>query len=370
MTAGSPPEGGSTFTKKRGFLTAGSILLVVILLSAAAFSLNGGDDGNGAKASEGQETIRPDEVPGGNQPSGTQAERTAATKYLLSKGYQVGQFSFTVVKPINTERGAASVSEEPVCTVEKLKRFIQSGSDRAKAYLRFAKENLPDVDYNRIRRGEGFVRVQLLVPSEYTKNSYFTGGRVVSTSADRSVQAGDIVFLYTSKPVEKQLPNGRREPTSEVREMGNTRCQCGNGGAVPVPVTGPPAPPVKVPPPPLQPPGKPPHQPPGQPPPEGKPPVPIRSIPGSHEAGHGADQPPKSESEYQGGPPREKAANPPVVTPPDTGGSIPPGGSGPPNDSAGGTVPQPTAPPTTVPDETAPPAPKPTPEQEAPPPPE
>ncbi|MDP4000494.1 MAG: hypothetical protein Q8Q11_03675 [bacterium] len=364
MPKGEPPKGGKSHSDMRKYVIAGSALLVVVLLIAAIFAVNGGGEAIEASVTgEESQAIQPGDVPGSDEPSGTQTERTAATNYLIEKGYQVGQFSFTVEKPMNTDRGAASVSEEPVCTVAKLKRWIQSGSERAKAYLQYAKENLPEVDYDRVRRGEGFVRVQLLVPSEYTKNSYFTEGRVVATTADRSVEAGDIVFLYTSKPVERKLENGRTEPVSEVREMGNTRCQCGNGGAVPVPVSGPPAPPVTVPPPGIT------RHPPTEKEVPGKPQVPIWSFDDPHSAGHGADLPPKSESDYQGPPPRHVPANPPVVTPPGTGGKIPPGSSPPQNDSAGGTVTQPTAPPTpqpSLPPSTSPPPP---PEQGAPPPP-
>ncbi len=301
------------------------------------------------------------DVPGGDQPSGTQIERSAATAYLLGQGYKLGQFSFKVVKPVYTERGAASVSEKPLLTESELKEWIQGGSDRSKAYLKYAKENLPDVDYERIRRGEGFVRVQLLVPSEYTKNSFFQNGKVVGTTERRSVETGDIIFLYVSKPVKKKQPNGREEESSEVREMGSTRGPCGNGGAVPVPVTGKPAPPITVPPSggeeapgPSPEPGPEPVTPEGgeeapgtettrtpPPPPQEKPKTDTPSN-DKGPSGTGKYQPP-SETEPPSEPSSPSSNGPPPAgttsphPPPPPGTSPPPGGQAPPAENGGET---------------------------------
>lgn len=293
-------------------------LVVAVVVAAAAFDDDGSTEAKTVTETEAAaqaSRLVATEVPGGDQPSGTQIERSAAAEYLLGQGYKLGQFSFTVDKPVYTERGAASVSEKPIFTEQELKEWIQGDSDRAKAYLKYAKDNLSDVDYDRIRQGEGFVRVQLLVPSEYTKNSFFTEGRVVGTTERRSVEAGDIVFLYVSAPVMKKLANGREEETSDVHPMGNTRGPCGNGGVEPVPTTGPPAPSITVPP------GG------GETPGPGPEPEPVVETP---EGGGGSPGTHTTPEHHEEPPPKEQ---PKTDTPSNDGGPNGKGGYQPPSDT-------------------------------------
>lgn len=211
----------------------GLALLVIAVI--AIVSLTGEDDSEDRKSPK---SIVPSQIEGAGDPTGTVAERGAAFKWLLAQGYKYDptgyqQFSFKIVEPVPMERGAAAVGENPIIQKDQLVRWINSDSKRAKAYRRYIKDRMSARDYRRIMDGRGFVRVQFLVPTVYERNSYLSsGGRVVTTNAERRTKAGDVAFVYASAPVRKKLPNGRTELVSKVKPTGNTRGPCVNPGVI------------------------------------------------------------------------------------------------------------------------------------------
>lgn len=238
---------------KRNLGIAAIVAVILVVVAIIAIVVSNNPPGNSqAQSGTPAATIAPEKVSGGNQPSGTPAQRAAVSKWLAKYDWKRSEYSFRIVAPVSVERGANSVSAKPVITKKELVSFINGDSKRSKAYRVYVRKHMSAAQYRKVLQGDGFVRVQLLTPATYVAGSYLRGGEVYFTNAPRGVKKGDVLWVYApSVKVTRTQPDGSKVTVTvtKVRQVGNTRAGCGNGHSVPRPSRSvPKAPPVSIPP--------------------------------------------------------------------------------------------------------------------------
>ncbi|HEY8108705.1 MAG TPA: hypothetical protein VIF43_01725 [Patescibacteria group bacterium] len=225
--------------RNRNRLLALLALAAVAALAVLAFTQAGGSDDD-TKAEQTQATTSLADVPKGHDGS-SKAERKVTQTWLKKQGWQRKEYCFRLCIKPNLTAGSNAVSDEAIRSVGELRTWLQSGEKDAQAYLAAVGEHVSKHDLNRIKRGEGFVRVQMKVPAEQLGTSYTApNGQVTFTDEGRKVDAGDISFMFVSER-KVTMPNGQEQTKRKVKEEASTRGGCGNPNTVLVPVGSPPS---------------------------------------------------------------------------------------------------------------------------------
>lgn len=146
------------------------------------------------------------------------SETQAVSNWLTSQGWNQSEFRFAEFDlSAAQERGNGSFTNHTLATREDLKAYLNGDTPSSVTAREWALSNLPETEHDRFMSGVGHVQVQLDQPADLTGNNLLQNGQVFTPNGVRSVETGDILWVYV-------------DTHCEVHNEALIRADCGNGG--------------------------------------------------------------------------------------------------------------------------------------------